>query len=238
LGVGGQLIKYHINNMSEEFIWVIIYLMPISVVVWTLGMWATHEDYKKEHNIKGWSDKDMNAKQIILTSIVSTIVGTTGWLGGVYYGSVNMLDSIYDNVENELDILESKLESVSTKKIESQLEQLKIKVLNKVPTKQDIIDMSAQVDGINEQIVKLTSETQGLLTDLKFTVREDLNKTTTDLTNTVESSITAQSDSVKKEIGKLYDKVDVLYKELTEVTALIDKAKNTFFGKSVFKEKK
>ena len=224
--------------MSEEFIWVIIYLVPISVVVWTLGMWATHEDYKKEHNIKGWSDKEMNAKQIILTSIVSTIVGTTGWLGGVYYGSVNMLDSIYDNVENELDILESKLESVSTKKIESQLEQLKIKVLNKVPTKQDIIDMSAQVDGINEQIVKLTSETQGLLTDLKFTVREDLNKTTTDLTNTVESSITAQSDSVKKEIGKLYDKVDVLYKELTEVTALIDKAKNTFFGKSVFKEKK
>ena len=212
--------------------------MPISVVVWTLGMWATHEDYKKEHNIKGWSDKDMNAKQIILTSIVSTIVGTTGWLGGVYYGSVNMLDSIYDNVENELDILESKLESVSTKKIESQLEQLKIKVLNKVPTKQDIIDMSAQVDGINERIVMLASETQSLISDLKYSVREDLNKTTTDLTNTVESSITAQSDSVKKEIGKLYDKVDVLYKELTEVTALIDKAKNTFFGKSVFKEKK
>ena len=221
--------------MSEEFIWVIIYLVPISVVVWTLGMWATHEDYKKEHNIKGWSDKEMNAKQIILTSIVSTIVGTTGWLGGVYYGSVNMLDSIYDNVENELDIFESKLESVSTKKIESQLEQLKIKVLNKVPSQQDIIDMSAQVDGINEQIVKLTSETQGLLTDLKFTVREDLNKTTTDLTNTVESSITAQSDSVKKEIGKLYDKVDVLYKELTEVTALIDKAKENFIGKRVFK---
>ena len=224
--------------MSEEFIWVIIYLVPISVVVWTLGMWATHEDYKKEHNIKGWSDKEMNAKQIILTSIVSTIVGTTGWLGGVYYGSVNMLDSIYDNVENELDILESKLESVSTKKIESQLEQLKIKVLNKVPSQQDIIDMSAQVDGINERIVMLASETQSLISDLKYSVREDLNKTTTDLTNNVESSITAQSDSVKKEIGKLYDKVDVLYKELTEVTALIDKAKNTFFGKSVFKEKK
>ncbi len=221
--------------MSEEFIWVIIYLVPISVVVWTLGMWATHEDYKKEHNIKGWSDKEMNAKQIILTSIVSTIVGTTGWLGGVYYGSVNMLDSIYDNVENELDILESKLESVSTKKIESQLEQLKIKVLNKVPSQQDIIDMSAQVDGINERIVMLASETQSLISDLKYSVREDLNKTTTDLTNTVESSITAQSDSVKKEIGKLYDKVDVLYKELTEVTALIDKAKENFIGKRVFK---
>jgi len=224
--------------MSEEFIWVLIYMMPVMTALWLLFMWANHEDYKKEHNIKGWSDKEMNAKQIILTSIVSTIVGTTGWLGGVYYGSVNMLDSIYDNVENELDIFESKLESVSTKKIESQLEQLKIKVLNKVPSQQDIIDMSAQVDGINERIVMLASETQSLISDLKYSVREDLNKTTTDLTNTVESSITAQSDSVKKEIGKLYDKVDVLYKELTEVTALIDKAKNTFFGKSVFKEKK
>ena len=223
---------------ENDWIWVLIYMMPLATVLWFLFMWANHEDYKKEHNIKGWSDKEMNAKQIILTSIVSTIVGTTGWLGGVYYGSVNMLDSIYGNVENELDILESKLEDVSTKKIESQLEQLKIKVLNKVPTKQDIIDMSAQVDGINERIVMLASETQSLISDLKYSVREDLNKTTTDLTNTVESSITAQSDSVKKEIGKLYDKVDVLYKELTEVTTIIDKAKNTFFGKSVFKEKK
>jgi len=213
-------------------------MMPVGSALWLLLMWANHEDYKKEHNIKGWSDKEMNAKQIILTTIVSTIVGTTGWLGGLYYGSANMLDTIYGNVENELDILESKLESVSTKKIESQLEQLKIKVLNKVPTKQDIIDMSAEVDGINERIVMLALETQSLITDLKYSVRKDLNETTTDLTNTVESSITAQSDSVKKEIGKLYDRVDVLYKELTEVTTLIDKAKNTFFGKSVFKEKK
>jgi hypothetical protein len=224
--------------MNEEFIWTLIYMMPVGSALWLLLMWANHEDYKKEHNIKGWSDKEMNAKQIILTTIVSTIVGTTGWLGGLYYGSANMLDTIYGNVENELDILESKLESVSTKKIESQLEQLKIKVLNKVPTKQDIIDMSAEVDGINERIVMLALETQSLITDLKYSVRKDLNETTTDLTNTVESSITAQSDSVKKEIGKLYDRVDVLYKELTEVTTLIDKAKNTFFGKSVFKEKK
>ena len=220
---------------ENNWIWVIIYMMPVMTALWLLFMWANHEDYKKEHNIKGWSDRQMNVKQLIVGTIVSTIVGLSGYMVGIYYGSIGMLDSIYGNVENELDILESKLESVSTKKIESQLEQLKIKVLNKVPTKQDIIDMSAQVDGINEQIVKLTSETQGLLTDLKFTVREDLNKTTTDLTNTVESSITAQSDSVKKEIGKLYDKVDVLYKELTEVTALIDKAKENFIGKRVFK---
>ncbi|MBT7555457.1 hypothetical protein HN615_00850 [Candidatus Woesearchaeota archaeon] len=212
--------------------------MPVTVVMWILGMWANHEDYKKEHNIIGWSDKQMNVKQLIVGTIVSTIVGLSGYMVGIYYGSIGMLDSIYGNVESELDILETKLESVSTKKIESQLEQLKIKVLNKVPSQQDIIDMSAQVDEINERIVVLASETQGLISDLKYSVREDLNKTTTDLTNTLDNTITAQSDSVKKEIGKLYDKLDGLHKELGEVTTLIDKAKNTFFGKSVFKEKK
>jgi len=178
---------------ENDWIWVIIYMMPLATVLWFLFMWANHEDYKKEHNIKGWSDKEMNAKQIILTSIISTIVGITGWLGGTYYGSIRMLDTVYSNVENELDILGSKLESVSTKKIESQLEQLKIKVLNKVPTQQDIIDMSAQVDKINERIVMLASETQSLISDLKYSVREDLNNTTMELTNKVESSITAQS---------------------------------------------
>ncbi|MBT4208210.1 hypothetical protein HOE22_07690 [Candidatus Woesearchaeota archaeon] len=224
--------------MDDTWIWFIIYLMPVTVVMWILGMWANHEDYKKEHNIIGWSDKQMNVKQLIVGTIVSTIVGLSGYMVGIYYGSIGMLDSIYGNVESELDILETKLESVSTKKIESQLEQLKIKVLNKVPSQQDIIDMSAQVDEINERIVVLASETQGLISDLKYSVREDLNKTTTDLTNTLDNTITAQSDSVKKEIGKLYDKLDGLHKELGEVTTLIDKAKNTFFGKSVFKEKK
>ena len=226
--------------MGEEliFIWTLIYMMPVMTVLWFLFMWANHEDYKKEHNIKGWSDKEMNAKQIILTSIISIIVGITGWLGGTYYGSIRILDTVYSNVENELNILETKLASVSTKKIESQLEQLKIKVLNKVPTQQDIIDMSAQVDGINEKIAMLALETQSLISDLKYSVREDLNNTTTKLTNKVESSITAQSDSVKKEIGKLYDRLDVLYKDLEGVSTLIDKAKNTFFGKAVFKEKK
>ena len=216
-------------------------MMPVMTALWLLFIWANHEDYKKEHNIKGWSDKDMNVKQLIVGTLISIIVGLSGYMIGIYYGSIRMLDTVYSNVENELDILGSKLESVSTKKIESQLEQLKIKVLNKVPTQQDIIDMSAQVDKINERIAMVALETQSLISDLKYSVREDLNNTTTELTNKVdkvESSITAQSDSVKKEIGKLYDRLDVLYKDLEGVSTLIDKAKNTFFGKSVFKEKK
>ena len=214
----------------------LLWSIPLTIVVWLVGMWATYEDYKKEHNIKGWSDKDMNAKQIILTSILSVIVGMTGWLGGVYYGSLSMFDTMYANVGQELDILETKLVSVSTKKIESQLEQLKVKVLNKVPSQQDVINMSKQVDEINKRIEMLATETQSLLTDLKFSVIEDLNKTTTDLTNKVDNTITAQSDSVKKEFGKLYDRLDVIYKDLEKISDTIDTAKETFLGKYIIRE--
>ena len=224
--------EFEYPTWSSMLLWSI----PLIIVVWLVGMWATYEDYKKEYNIKGWSDKDMNAKQIILTSILSVIVGMTGWLGGVYYGSLSMFDTMYANVGQELDLLETKLESVSTKKIESELEQLKIKVLNKVPSQQDVINMSKQVDEINTRIEMLATETQSLLTDLKFSVIEDLNKTTTDLTNKVDNTITAQSDSVKKEFGKLYDRLDVIYKDLEKISDTIDTAKETFLGKYIIKE--
>ena len=221
---------------ENHWIWMIIYLMPTTVVMWLLGMWANHEDYKKEHNIKGWSDRDMNVKQFIGATIVSVIVGSTAWLGGVYYGSLSMFDTMYENVDQQLDIMQTNLENVSTEKIEGQLEQLKQKVLNRVPSREDLINMSADIDEINERIVMLSTETQALLTNLKMDVRTDLNNTKTELNNRVESSITEQSESVKKELGKLYDRLDVLYKDLENVSNTIDKAKETFFGKMIIKE--
>lgn len=82
----------------------------------------------------------------------------------------------------------------------------------------------------------LSTETTSLITNLKMNVRTDLNNTKTELSNKVESSITAQSDSVKKELGKLYDRLDILYKDLENVSHTIDKAKETFFGKMIIKE--
>jgi hypothetical protein len=221
---------------ENHWIWFIIYLMPVTAVVWLLGMWANYEDYKKEHNIKGWSDRDMNVKQFIGATIVSVIVGSTAWLGGVYYGSLSMFDTMYENVDQQLDIMQTNLENVSTEKIEGQLEQLKQKVLNRVPSREDLINMSVDIDEINERIVMLSTETQALLTNLKMDVRTDLNNTKTELNNRVESSITEQSESVKKELGKLYDRLDVLYKDLENVSNTIDKAKETFFGKMIIKE--
>ena len=52
----------------------------------------------------------------------------------------------------------------------------------------------------------------------------------------INDKITNSEEEVKKQLGEMYDKLDVLYKELEEVSILVDKAKETFLGKTIFKE--
>ena len=219
--------------MSEEFIWVIIFMMPITIIMWLLGMWATHEDYKKEHNIKGWSDKDMNVKQLIVITLVSTVVGISGYLVGTYYGAISMLDTMYENVESELDVLESKLKDVNTREVEDKLEQIKKQVLNKVPSKESIAELNEQIDSVNDRLLMLSKELMEVHMELEVEL-SDLEDNTKAFIN---DKVTQSEVEVKKQFGEMYDKVDSLYKDLGEVSTLLDKAKETFFGKAVFKDK-
>ena len=219
--------------MSEEFIWVIIFMMPITIIMWLLGMWATHEDYKKEHNIKGWSDKDMNVKQLIAITLVSTVVGISGYLVGTYYGAISMLDTMYGNMESELDVLESKLKDVNTREVEDKLEQIKKQVLNKVPSKESIAELNEQIDSVNDRLLMLSKELMEVHMELEVEL-SDLEDNTKAFIN---DKVTQSEVEVKKQFGEMYDKVDSLYKDLGEVSTLLDKAKETFFGKAVFKDK-
>ena len=219
--------------MNDITLWVIIYMMPVTVVLWLLFMWANHEDYKKEHNIIGWSDKDMNVKQLIVVTIVSTLVGISGYLVGTYYGSISMLDTMYGNVESELDILESKLKDVNTRDVEKKLEEIKTKVLNKVPSKESVAELNKQVDSLNERLLLLSKELMEVHMELEVEL-SDLEDNTKAFIN---DKVIKSEEEVKKQFGEMYDKVDSLYKDLEEVSTLLDKAKETFFGKAVFKEK-
>ena len=220
------------SAFSQESIWVIIYMMPVTVVLWLLFMWANHEDYKKEHNIIGWSDKDMNVKQLIVVTVVSTIVGISGYLVGTYYGAISMLDTIYSNVENELDIMESRIKDISTREVKASLEDIKQKVLNKVPSKEVISDLRIQIDSVNDRLLMLSKELMEVHMELEMEL-SDLEDNTKAFIN---DKITKSEEEVKKQLGEMYDKLDVLYKELEEVSILVDKAKETFFGKAIFKE--
>ena len=219
---------------ENDWLWVIIYMMPIMTVVWLLGMWANHEDYKKEHNIKGWSDKDMNVKQLLVTTLVSTLVGTTGYLIGAYYGSISMLDTIYGNVESELNIMESRIKDINTREVEASLEEIKQKVLNKVPSKEAISDLHIQIDSLNDRLLMLSKELMEVHMELEMEL-SDLEDNTRGLVNDMTTSINTE---VKKQFGEMYDKVDSLYTDLEHITNTINIAKENFFGKQVFKVKK
>ena len=214
-----------------SWLWVIIYTMPVMVVLYLLFMWANHEDYKKEHNIKGWSDKDMNVKQLLVATAVSAIVGTSGYLVGAYYGSINMLDTIYGNVESEMNIMESRIKDINTREVEASLEEIKQKVLNKVPSKQAIADLHIQIDSVNDRILMLSKE----LMEVHMELEMELSKVEDGARVLVNDMTVTMNAEVKKQFGEMYDRVDVLYKELTEVNELLDTAKETFLGKYIIK---
>ena len=216
---------------DNDWIWIIIYMMPVMASLWLLFIWANHEDYKKEHNIKGWSDKDMNVKQLIVVTAVSTIVGISGYLVGAYYGSISMLDTIYGNVESELDIMESKLKDINTREVEASLEEIKLKVLNKVPSKQAIADLHIQIDSLNDRLLLLSIELMEVHMELKM----KLSKVEDGAKTLVNDMTVTMNTEVKKQFEEMYGKVDVLYKELEEVNQLLDTAKETFLGKYIIK---
>ena len=214
-----------------SWLWVIIYTMPVMVVLYLLFMWANHEDYKKEHNIKGWSDKDMNVKQLLVATAVSAIVGTSGYLVGAYYGSINMLDTIYGNVESELDIMESRIKDINTREVEASLEEIKQKVLNKVPSKQAIADLHIQIDSVNDRLLMLSKE----LMEVHMELEMELSKVEDGARTLVKDMTVTMNTEVKKQFEEMYGKVDILYKELAEVNELLDTAKETFLGKYIIK---
>ena len=216
---------------EHDWLWVIIYMIPVMTVLWLLLMWANYEDYKKEHNIKGWSDKDMNVKQLLVTTLVSTIVGTSGYLIGTYYGSISMLDTIYGNVESELNIMESRIKDINTREVEASLEEIKQKVLNKVPSKEAISDLHIQIDSLNDRLLMLSKELMEVHMELEMEL-SDLEDNTRGLVNDMTTSINTE---VKKQFGEMYDKVDSLYQDLEHITNTIDTAKETFLGKYIIK---
>ena len=214
-----------------SWIWIIIYMMPIMTALWLSLMWANHEDYKKEHNIKGWSDKDMNVKQLLVATAVSTIVGTSGYLVGAYYGSINMLDTIYGNVESELDIMESRIKDINTREVEASLEEIKQKVLNKVPSKQAIADLHIQIDSVNDRLLMLSKE----LMEVHMELEMELSNLEDNAKTFVNDKFTESEVEIKKQFGEMYDRVDVLYKDLETIRSTIDQAKETFLGKYIIK---
>jgi len=190
----------------------------------------------------------LSLKNRLLSLGFMVVIGVGGFCGGIYYGV--MKTEVY--IENFMGKFEKISDDVSafTKISDPQTIRQYVKELNKILDDieflHNIIESGQiadealteffnsyqnKLDNLNERVVVLALETQGMLSEISGEVKSELRTNKIELENKLKS----ESDSVKREIGKLYDKIDELYKELEQVSILLDKAKETFIGKQVFK---
>jgi len=187
-------------------------------------------------------------KNKIIQIVIMVIIGIGGFYGGVYYGVMKTnvyIENLMGEFEKISDNVDAFVKVSDPETIRHYVKELN-KILGDIEFLHNIIE-SGQVadeaiteffnsyqnklDNLNERVVVLALETQSMLSEISGEVKSDLRSNKIELENKLKS----ESDSVRKEIGKLYDKTDELYKELEQVSVLLDKAKDTFIGKQVFK---
>ena len=184
----------------------------------------------------------------IIKIIILTLLGAGCFSAGLYYATLEF-DEQLDRVMEEYEVISEKVDAFvkvsDPKTIRNYVKELNkilddITFLGKIVESGQLADEALtgffktyqnKLDELNERVVVLALETQGMLSEISEEVKSDLRTNKVELENKLKS----ESDSVRKEIGKLYDKTDQLYKELEQVSILLDKAKDTFIGKQVFK---
>ncbi|GEM_PF-4035444 len=191
----------------------------------------------------------MNKKDIITKVIIAVVLGTVGFYSGIYYGIMKTdvymenLMTEFEKISNEVDAFKKVSDPKSIRLYVRELNRIldDTNVLHKIIDTGQMGDEALseffseydnKLDKVNERLVVLALDTQGMISELSEDVTADLRSNKVEL----ESTLKSEADSVKKEIGKLYDRVDDLYRELEKVSMLVDKAKETFFGKAIFKE--
>ena len=187
-------------------------------------------------------------KNKIIQIVIMIIIGVGGFYGGIYYGIMKTdvyMENLMTEYEKISDDVDAFIKVSDPKTIRAYVKELN-KILDDIEFLHNIIESGQladeaitdffnahqnKLDEVNERIVLLALDTQSMLSKLSEDVTSDLRSNKVELENTLKS----ESDSVRKEIGNLYDKTDQLYKELEQVSILLDKAKETLIGKQVFK---
>jgi hypothetical protein len=191
----------------------------------------------------------LSKKDIIAKVIIAIVLGMVGFYSGIYYGIMKTdvymknLMAEFEQISDEVDAFKKVADPKTIRLYVRELNRIldDTKVLHKIIDTGQMGDEALseffsnydnKLNEVNERLVVLALDTQGMISELSEDVTVDLRSNKIEL----ESTLKSETDSVKRELGKLYDRVDELYKELEKVSMLVDKAKETFFGKAIFKE--
>ena len=208
-----------------DWINVLFWSLPLTTYMWLLGMWATMKDNEPEEE-----KEEMTLMKALGTTLLCVLVGVIGIGGGSWYTTNKLFDPLIKEVKGITFTAQTVLRQVkgfATK------EELSIRLKNTSDSVREDIsnNFSKKIEDVNERLLLLSTE----LMDVHVHIEQQLFDLEDSTKSFVNNKVIKTEKEIKKQLGEMYDRVDVLYKDLDKLSSTIDTAKETFLGKLIIK---
>ena len=213
--------------MFEYPLWidVLFWSIPLLIYMWIAGMWANAKDNQPKEE-----KEEMTFIRALGTTLLCVLVGVVGVGGGSWYTTNKLFDPLIKEVKGITFTAQTVLRQVkgfATK------EELSIRLKNTSDSVREDIsnNFSKKIEDVNERLLLLSTE----LMDVHVHIEQQLFDLEDSTKSFVNNKVIKTEKEIKKQLGEVYDKIDVLYKDLEKVSGIIDSAKQTFLGKYIIK---
>ena len=182
---------------------------------------------------------------IFISVCIAVVLGTSGFYAGIYYGfmkSEEYVEELLDDFEKISSDVAAFRKVSDPATIQEYVRQLN-KILDDINFLDNLVqsgqlasgalddffaEYQGQLDDVNTRMATLNSE----LRDVIMTARQEITNDATEYINdNVILIFEDQRDETLVKIGKLYDKIDLIHKDLESITETLDKIKNSKLAK-------
>ena len=216
--------------MFEYPLWidVVFWSIPLLVYMWILGMWASAKDNQPEEE-----KEEMTFIRALGTTLLCVLVGVVGVGGGSWYTTDKLFSPLIKEVEETTSTARSVLREIKSFATKEEFNRRlnEIRSLVKEDIDSDLEKLSSDFDNVNERILLLSKE----LMEVHMELEMELFNLEDNTKSFIDGKVTESEKEIKKQLGEMYDRVDMLYKDLEKLSSTIDTAKETFLGKLIIK---
>ena len=208
-------------------IWIdiIFWSLPLIVYMWCLGIWANIKDTQSKEE-----KEEMTLVKALGTTLLCVFVGIIGVGGGSWYTTNKLFDPLIKDVKGITFTVQSVLREVKGFATKEEL-SIRLKSIGNSVREDISNDFNKKIEDVNERLLLLSHELMEVHMELEMELSNLENNTKT----FINDKVTKSEEEVRKQFGEMYDKLDVLYKDLENLSGIIDSAKETLLGKYIIK---
>ena len=208
-------------------IWIdiIFWSLPLIAYVWCLGIWANIKDTQSKEE-----KEEMTLVKALGTTLLCVFVGIIGVGGGSWYTTNKLFDPLIKDVKGITFNVQSVLREVKGFATKEEL-SIRLKSIGNSVREDISNDFNKKIEDVNERLLLLSHELMEVHMELEMELSNLENNTKT----FINDKVTKSEEEVRKQFGEMHDKLDVLYKDLENLSGIIDSAKETLLGKYIIK---